>query len=98
VKNLVDIGIPELSDEQIETLSQIAENVARKYIFSKINQKLVENLNIRIEAEGAKPIYFTIEVDLALLPEAKNIKEKTLSEEGVKVAFEAIETYLRKLK
>ena len=98
MKNLVDIGIPELSDEQIETLSQIAENGARRYIFSKINQKLVENLNISVEAEGAKPICFTIEIDLALLPEVKNVKEKTLSEEGVKVAFEAVETYLRKLK
>ena len=45
VKNLVDLGIPELTDEQIEEVSQAAENAARKHIFSKINQKLVENLN-----------------------------------------------------
>ena len=76
MKYLADIGIPELSDEQNETLSQIAENVARKYIFSKINLKLVENMNINVEAEGAKPISFTIEADLAIATRGEERKRK----------------------
>jgi hypothetical protein len=93
----VDLGIPELTDEQIEAVSQEAENAARKYIFSKISQKLVEKLDIIVEAEGAKPVSFTVEVDLALLPQAKGVNEGTLVKEAVKEAFKAIENYLRKL-
>jgi hypothetical protein len=94
---VVDLGIPELTDEQIEAVSQAAENAARKHVFSKISQKLVERLDISVEAEGAKPISFTVEVDLMLLPDAKGFSEKQLVDEAVKAAFEAIETHLRKL-
>jgi hypothetical protein len=93
----VDLGIPELTDEQIEEVSQAAESAARKHVFSKISQKLVATLDISVEAEGAKTVSFTVEVYLVLLPEAKDFSEKALVDEAVKAAFEAIETYLRKL-
>jgi hypothetical protein len=93
----VDLGIPELTDEQIEAASQAAEKAARKHVFSKISQKLVEKLDISVEVEGAKPVSVTVEVDLALLPEAKGPIEKALADEAVKEAFAAIEKYLRKL-
>lgn len=94
---MVDLGIPELTDEQIEAVSQAAENAARKHVFSKISQKLVERLDISVEAEGAKPVSFTVEVNLVLLPDARGFSEKELVDEAVKAAFEAIETRLRKL-
>jgi AMMECR1 domain-containing protein len=97
VKRRVDLGIPELTDEQIEEASQAAEDAARKHIFSQVNPKEVTDLNISVEAEGAKPVSFTVEVDLVLSPEAKGIGEKTLTQQAVQKAFEAIESYLRKL-
>ncbi len=93
----MDLGIPELTDEQIEAAGQAAENAARTHVFSKVNQKQVEDLNISVEAEGAKPVSFTVEVDLVLLPEAKGVSEKALVDEAVQEAFKAIENYLRKL-
>jgi type III secretory pathway lipoprotein EscJ len=63
VKRLVDLGIPDLTEDQIEVVCQAAETAARKNIFSKVNQKLVEKLDIIVEAEGAKPVSFTVEVD-----------------------------------
>jgi len=93
----VDLGIPELTDEQIVAVSQAAEDSARKHVFSKINHKLVEKLDIVVEAEGAKPVSFTVEVDLALSPEAKGVNQRALTDEAVKEAFVAIEKYLRKL-
>jgi hypothetical protein len=93
----VDLGIPELTDEQIEAVSQAAENAARKLVFSKISQKLVEKLDIIVEAEGAKPVSFTVEVDLALLPEVKGVNQKAMTNEAVKEAFVTIEKCLRKL-
>jgi hypothetical protein len=94
----VDLGIPELTDEQFEEVTQAAENAARKFIFSKINQKTIEKLDISVEAEGKKPVNFTIEVDLGLLREIKDVDVNALAEEAVKEAFMAIEDYLRKLK
>jgi len=93
----VDLGISELTDDQIEAVSQAAENAARKHIFSKISQKLVDDLTISIEAEGTKPISFAVEVDLALLPEVKGVDEQALAEEAVNAAFAVIEKELRKL-
>ncbi len=93
----MELGIPELTSEQIEELCSTAENAARKHIISKVNQKQVDKLNISVEAEGAKPVTLTVEVDLELSPEAKGVDQKKLADEAVKKAFEAIETYLRKL-
>ncbi len=93
----MELGIPELTSEQIEELCSTAENTARKHIISKVNQKQVDKLNISVEAEGAKPVTLTVEVDLELSPEAKGVDQKKLADEAVKKAFEAIETYLRKL-
>ncbi len=94
----MDLGIPELTDEQFEEVTQVAEDAARKQIFSKVNQKLVDRLNICVEAEGTRPVSFTVEVDLALLPKVESVDEKALAAEAVAEAFQAIEAYLRKLK
>lgn len=94
---MVELGIPELTNEQIEEVCATAEDAARKHVLSKVSQKLLEKLDISVEAEGAKPVTFTVEVDLALIPEAKDFDQKKLAEEAVRKAFEAIETYLRKL-
>jgi hypothetical protein len=94
---VVDLGLPELTSEQIEAASQAAENAARKHIFSKVSAKQVEKLNIAIEAEGAQPVNFTVEVELKLTQAIKGIDEKALADQAVQEAFEAIETYLRKL-
>jgi hypothetical protein len=94
----VDLGIPELTDEQFEEVTQVAEDAARKHIFSKVNQKLVDRLNISVEAEGTKPVNFTVEVDLALLSKVEIVGEKALVAGAVAEAFQAIEAYLRKLK
>ncbi len=93
----MDLGLPELTSEQIEEVCTTAENAARKYIFSKINQKQVDKLNVIVEAEGTKPVNFTVEVELLLAPEARDVNEKELTDEAVKQAFAAIETSLRKL-
>jgi len=94
----VDLGIPELTEEQIAAVSQAAEDAARKHIFAKISQKAVDTLEISVEAEGTRPVSFTVEVDLALKPDAKGTDEGALAKEAVQAAFDAVEKELRKLK
>jgi len=93
----MDIGLPELTEEQIEEVCAAAEEAARNHIFSKVSPKQVDNLDICVEAEGTKPVNLSVEIDLVLSAEAKGVKHKTLVNEAVAEAFKTIEIYLRKL-
>jgi hypothetical protein len=93
-----EFDIPELTNEQIEELCSTAENAARKYILSKVRSNMVEKLDISAEADGAKPLKFTVEVDLTLSPEMSASFVQSLSEAAAKEALKASDNYLRKLK
>jgi GGDEF domain-containing protein len=95
---LVELGIPELSTEQIETLCSTAENAARKHVLSKVSSKMVDRLDISVEAEGSKPVRVTVEINLALAPEAEGVDAQALVKEATNEAHKATEKYLRKLK
>ncbi|MGD0069965.1 MAG: DUF3194 domain-containing protein [Candidatus Bathyarchaeia archaeon] len=95
---MVELGIPELTTEQIEILCSTAENAARKYVLSKVSSKMVDRLDISVEAVGSKPVNVTVEIDLALSPQAEGIDAQTLVKEAVNEAHIASEKYLRKIK
>jgi len=95
---LDELGIPELSSEQIETLCATAENAARKHVLSKVSSKKIDQLEISVEAEGSKPVNVTVEVNLQLDREVKDIDVKELVAEATKAAHKAVEDCLRKLK
>jgi virulence-associated protein VagC len=100
VEGLENIGLPELTPEQIEELCSIAEETARAYIFSKVPPKKVETLNVSadVELENGKPLTLTVEVDLTLSPLMQNFDAQKLANEAVKEAFVSAEKYLRELK
>jgi hypothetical protein len=95
---MVELGIPELTTEQIELLCSTAEAAAKKYVFSQVNAKLVDHLDISVEADGTKPVNVTVEVDLVLSEEAKLVKAEALVQGAVEAAHKATENYLRNLK
>lgn len=95
---MVELGLPELTTEQIEALCSTAENAARKYITSKISAKQIDRLDISVEAEGTKPVDLTVEIDLVLTKEAKGINVDSLVKEAVIEAHQVSEIFLRKLK
>jgi len=95
---VVELGIPELTTEQIETLCSTAENAARKHVLSKVHSKMVDKLNICVEVTGSKPVNVTVEIDLDLAPAAKNVDAQTLVKEAINEAHKASENYLRKIK
>ena len=95
---MVELGLPELTTEQIETLCSTAEKAARKYILAKVSSKNIDRLDISVEADGSKPVNVTVEIDLALSPQAKDIDAQNLVKEAVNEAHKASENYLRKIK
>lgn len=90
-----DLGIPELTSEQMEKLCIIAEEETRKYVLSKVSSKKIETLNISVEVEGLKPLNLAVDVDIRLSPLMENFDVQKLADEAVKVAFASAEKHLR---
>jgi len=95
---LEDIGLPELTPEQVEELCSKAEEAAREYVLSKVPPKRVETLNISVETEGGKPLTLTVDVEIVLSPLMQEYDVQRLADEAVKEAFKSAEKYLRELK
>lgn len=95
VKSLLEeIGISELTNEQVETLCSIAEKAARNYVLSKVPSRRVPVLNIAVDIEGPKPVTVDVEVEIALSASMKNYDVQTLAGEATKQAFEAVKAFL----
>lgn len=92
-----EIGITELTDEQLEKLCEIGEQAARDYILSKVPRRRITTLNIIVDTEGRKPVTVNVEVELELSPLMKNFDADKLAQEASEKAFEAIKLYLREL-
>ena len=92
-----DLGLPELTNEQIEQLCSIAEEAARKHVLSKVPPKKVETLNISAEVEGTKPMQLTVDVDATLSASLKNFDVQKLCDDAVREGFAVAEKYLREL-
>lgn len=98
MKLVEELGISELTSEQIEELCSIAEKAAREYVLSKVPQKRIEALNVTVETEGTKPVTLAVEVDVSLSPLMKNFNVQKLVDEAVKEAFASAEKYLKDLR
>lgn len=92
------LGIPQLSDQQIEELCKIVEETARRFIFDRVSPKRIQVLSICVETEGFKPVTLTVDIDLYLSPLLKKINGQLLADQAVNEAFNTAENYLRALK
>jgi hypothetical protein len=97
VEFVEELGLPELTSEQIEELSTIVEETAREYVLSKVSSKRIEALNVSVEAEGAKPVTLTVDVDIALSRMMKNFDAQKLVKEAMEEAFNSAKKYLGEL-
>jgi Protein of unknown function (DUF3194) len=95
---VVELGFPELTTEQIEILCQTAETAARKYVLSKVSQKDIDHLDISVEADGSKPVNVTVEINLILASQTKEVDADSLVKEAVNVAHKSVENFLRRTK
>jgi hypothetical protein len=75
-----------------------AEKTAREYVLSKVSSKKVEELNVNVETEGAKPVRLNVEVEVSLSPLIKSFDVQKLVDRAVKEAFVSAENFLRELK
>jgi hypothetical protein len=95
---LEEIGIPELTLEQVAELCERAEQAARHYILSKVPTSRIATLDVTVDAEGTKPVTANVDVTVVLSPLMKDFDVEALTKEATKRAFAHIEEYLRELK
>ena len=92
-----EIGIPELTPEQLAKLCEIAEKAAREHVYSKVSRRKVSDLNIFIDTEGAKPVAVNIDVEITLSPLMKDFNVEKLAKETTEKAFASIKEYLSEI-
>ncbi len=92
-----EIGIPELTSEQVEELCEVAERAAREYILSKVPARRISVLNITVETEGTRPVTVDVDMEINLSSLLKNLDVEKLVKEATKSAFTSVESYLREL-
>ncbi len=94
---LEEIGIAELTVEQLEKLCEKGEQAARTYVLSKVQERRISALDITVDTEGSKPVTVNVEVEITLSPLMKNFDTDKLAKEATEKAFQAIDEYLREL-
>lgn len=87
-----------LSSEQIEEMCELAEESARNYILSKIPPRGISDLTIVIETVGRRTITVNVDVNVAFSPLFKNFDVEKLVKEAVNIAFETVESFLRRAR
>ncbi|MDG6223761.1 MAG: DUF3194 domain-containing protein [Candidatus Bathyarchaeota archaeon] len=95
---MAEIGIPELTLEQVQELCEKAELAARKYVLSQVSTSRIIDLDVFVDAQGIKPITIDVDVNVVLSPIMKDFDVEYLTREATKQAFIVIEEYLRELK
>ena len=95
---MAENGIPELTLEQVEELCELAEQVAREYVLSKVTTNRIVSLDVTVDAEGTKHITVNVEVAVVLSPLMKDFDVESLTKEATKRAFAHIDEYLRELE
>ncbi len=95
---MAELGFPELTTEQIVHLCNIAEETSRRFILSKVGNKDIERMDISVEVEGLKPVDATVEIDLLVSNQVRDIDAELLVKDAINQAYNAIENFLRKTK
>lgn len=95
---MADIGIPELTLDQVSELCEKGELAARKYVLSQVSTSRIIDLDVIIDAQGTKPVNVKVDVNVVLSPIMKDFDVESLTKEATKQAFVAVENYLRELK
>ena len=95
---MAEIGIPELTLDQVGELCETGEQAARKYVLSQVSTGRIIDLDVFVDAQGTKPVTVNVDVNVVLSPVMKDFDVEALTKEATNQAFIAIEQYLRDLK
>jgi hypothetical protein len=84
------------SVDQLISLCETAEKIARASIFKRVPKREVRSLDISIEINPSEPITLNVEIGLTLSPVARHVDINALVREAVDNATRVVDKALSK--
>lgn len=86
-----DPAISELDLDELQLVCEATEAEIRRFIFSKVARKLVDDLNVTVSVNGFHPASIDIELEIQLSPLLKSVDVDGLIEDAVDHGFRSAE-------
>ena len=95
-REIIYIGLPELSEEQLIEIGELAQGVIIKHVFDALNRSDVKDIEVTTRINHDKTLNLQIEVYLEV-PVFVKVDVDALIEEALEKAYENVERKLREI-
>ncbi len=95
-KRVVHIGLPELSEEQLIEVGELAQETVIGYVFGVLNRSDVKDIEVTTRINRGETLDLELEVYLEV-PIFVKVDVEELIEKAVEKAYEAVERKLREI-
>ncbi|ASJ00639.1 DUF3194 domain-containing protein [Thermococcus gorgonarius] len=95
-KKVIHIGLPELSEEELIELGELAQKVIIKHIFDVLNRSDVKDIEVTTRINRDETLDLEIEVYLEV-PVFVKVNVDSLINEALERAYESVEKKLKTL-
>lgn len=95
-RRVVHIGLPELTEEQIIEVGELAQKVVIKHVFDALNRSDVKDIEVTTRINRGETLDLELEVYLEV-PVFVKVDVERLIDEAVEKAYAAVEKKLREI-
>lgn len=95
-RKVIHIGLPELSEEQLIEIGELAQETIIKHVFDVLNRSEVKDIEVTMRINREETLDLEIEVYLEV-PIFVKVDVDGLIDEAVEKAYEAVERRLREI-
>ena len=95
-KRVIHIGLPELSEDELIALGELAQETAIEYIFKHLTRSEVKDMEVTTRINKEETLDLELEVYLEV-PIFVRVDVDKLVEDALKLAYEKVEKRLREI-
>jgi hypothetical protein len=95
-RGVINIGLPDLSEEEIIEIGELAQRVIIKHVFDALNRSDVKDIEVTMRINRNETLDLEIEVYLEV-PVFVRVDVDSLIEEALERAYEEVERKLREI-
>jgi len=95
-KRVINIGLPELSEEELIEIGELAQETIIKHVFDVLNRSDVKDIEVTMRINRAETLDLEVEVYLEV-PVFVKVDVEGLIDEALEKAYEAVERRLREI-
>ncbi|AHF79661.1 DUF3194 domain-containing protein [Thermococcus paralvinellae] len=95
-KRVIHIGLPELSEDELIALGELAQETAIEYIFEHLTRSEVKDIEVTARINKEETLDLELEIYLEV-PIFVKVDVDKLVEEALELAYEKVEERLREI-